>query len=196
MVSGLDPGTDFISKEHAPFAVIAILILIGPVLLPVILLSCYPNRAFRSMLQKCKISGHSKAAINLFVEKFYTCYRDGLSGGKDLRWFVFLPFFLRLSIFLDVLLQTFVTFGFFNFLLFGGASLLIAIVQPYKEMYMNIIDSLILAVISLIGILYILYLNLGPAQSQRAQSTFFLIALCLDFTFPLFGIVVVIISRY
>ena len=127
------------------------------------------------------------------VEKFYSCYRDGLDGGKDLRSFVCLPFLLRLSVFIGVLTQTFVTFWFFHFLVFGGASLLIAIVQPYKQTYMNTINSLILAVISLIGVLYILYLNLGPDQDQH--STFFLIALCLDFTLPLFGSVIVMIFK-
>ena len=193
VASGLDPSVDYFSKDHVPFAVIAILILIGPVLLPVILLSCYPIRAFRSLLQKCKVSGHSRAAINLFVEKFYSCYRDGLSGGKDLRSFVFLPFFLRFSIFIGTVLKSNLMFLFLHFLLFGGASLLIAMVQPYKRTYMNIIDSLILAVLSLIGILYILYLYLGPDQAQ--YSTFFLIALCLDFTLPLFGIIVVFIFK-
>ena len=70
---------------------------------------------------------------------------------------------------------------------------MIAIVQPYKQTYMNTIDSLILAVISLFGILYILYFNLGPNQEQH--STFFLIALCLNFTLPLFGFVIVIIFK-
>ena len=189
VASGLDPSTDYFSKDHAPLAVLAILILVGPVLIPVIVLSFYPVRAFRSLLQKCKVSGHSWAALNLFVEKFYSCYRDGLDGGKDLRSFVCLPFLLRLSVFIGVLTQTFVTFWFFHFLIFGGASLLIAIVQPYKQTYMNTIDSLILAVLSLIGILYILYFD------QEQHSTFFLIALCLDFTLPLFGIITVMIFK-
>jgi hypothetical protein len=194
LAAGLDPTTDYFSKDHAPFAVLAILILIGPVLIPVVILSFYPVRAFRSLLEKCKISGHSRAALNLFMEKFYSCYRDGLDGGKDLRSFVCLPFLLRLSVFIGALTQTFATFWFFHFLIFGGASLLIAIVQPYKRTYMNIIDSLILAIISLIGILYILYLNLGPGQEQNSTA-FFLIVLCLDFTLPLIGLIVIIIFK-
>ena len=143
VASGLDPATVYFSKDHAPFAVLAILILIGPVIIPVIVLSFYPVRAFRSLLQKCKISGHSRAALNLFVEKFYSCYRDGLDGGKDLRSFVCLPFLLRLSIFIGILTQTFITFWFFHFLVFGGASLdlLIAVVQPYKQTILSFLPS-------------------------------------------------------
>ena len=160
VAAGLDASVEYFSKEHAPFALFALVILIGPVILPVILLSFYPVRCFRSLLEKCKVSGHSKAAVNLFVEKFYSCYRDGLDGGKDMRCFVFLPFFLRLAIFVGLTLPTLFAFLCFHFLLFGGSSLLIAIVQPYKQVYMNVIDALTLAVLSLIGALFILYIYL------------------------------------
>ena len=88
VAAGLDASVEYFSKEHAPFALFALVNLIGPVIVPVILLSFYPVRCFRSLLEKCKVSGHSKAAVNLFVEKFYSCNRDGLDGGKDMRCFV------------------------------------------------------------------------------------------------------------
>lgn len=189
-VPGLEPTTEYFGKDHAPFAVIAIAVLIGPVLLPVIVLGCYPIKAFRSLLEKCKVSGNSRAALNLFVEKFHCCYRDGLNGGKDMRSFVFLPFFLRMSVIFGAMFQSFMSFWLFHFVLYGASSLLIAIIQPYKQAYMNIIDAIILAVLSLFGILYILYLYLAPEQSQH--STLFLIALCIDFILPLFGMIVII----
>ena len=190
LVSGLDPSVDYFSKVHAPFAMIALLILIGPVILPVLLLALYPIRMFRSLLEKCRLSGNSRAAVNLFVEKFYNCYRDGLDGGKDMRSFVILPFLLRLTVFVGVLLQGLIAFWFFHFLLFGGASLLVVIVQPYKQAYMNVTDSLILAVLSLIGIIFVLYLFLCADISQ--SSIFFLIALCLLITLPLLGFIIAV----
>ena len=111
-----------------------------------------------------------------------------------MRSFVFLQFFLRLSIFMGVLLQSLLAFWFFHFLLFGGSSLLIAIVQPYKRSYMNIIDSLILAILSLTGVLFILYLNLGIEQSQ--SPTFFLVALSINFTLPLIGFSVIVVVKF
>lgn len=188
--SGLDPETGYFSKNHAPFAIFAIFVLIGPVLIPVLILSCSPVRAFRSLLQKCKISGHSQAALNLFVEKFYSCYRDGLEGGKDLRCFVCLPFLLRLTIFFGLVTQSLFTFWFFYFVFFASASLLIAIVQPYKKAYMNILDSLILANLALFGILFILYLSFGLNQHQH--STFFLVLLLITFSLPLLGFIFVV----
>ena len=191
VVFGLDPSSEYFSKSHAPFAFFAILILIGPVFLPVVLLTLYPVRAFRTILEKCRVSGHSRAAVNLFVEKFYSCYRDGLTGGKDMRSFVFLQFFLRYSILIGVVLQSFVRYGFSHFLLFGGASLLVALVKPYKHVYMNVIDSLILAVLSLTGILYILYFN----SDETHRITFFFIALCVNFMLPLLGFTVAVSTK-
>ena len=191
--AGVDLSIEYFSKEHAPFALLALLILIVLSIAPVILLAFYPVRCFRSLLEKCKLSGHSKAAVNMFVEKFYSCYRDGLDGGKDLRSFAVVPFLLRLTIFFGNLLQSLLAFWFFHFLLFGSASLLISIIKPYKRPYMNTIDTLTLTVLSLIGVLYILYVNLDPESSVSPR--FFFTVLCITFTLPLLGFLVVITTK-
>ena len=86
--------------------------------------------------------------VDIFVEKFYSCYRDGLGGGRDMRSLASLYFCIIL-------------FGFFlwsvepNFFLvaifFGGCSLFIANIRPYKKKHMSIIDSLILANMALLS---------------------------------------------
>ena len=38
--------------------------------------------------------------MNIFVEKVHNCYRNGLDGGRDLRSFSGLYFFLRMAVFL------------------------------------------------------------------------------------------------
>ena len=149
-----DPSIAFFSKEHVPFAIISIAIFLVSVLPLTLLLALYPVRAFRSLLFKCRLNNHVIASLNIFVEKFYSCYRDGLNGGRDMRSLASLYFFLRLIInliFIDQLplsaSYTFVT------ILYAGCSLLIAIVQPYKKSFMNTIDSLILANLALLSML-------------------------------------------
>ena len=44
------------------------------------------------------------------VEKFHSCYRDGLEGGKDLRSSASLYFFIRILTFLVIAVQTEVIF--------------------------------------------------------------------------------------
>ena len=65
------------------------------ILPPIILLAVYPTK-YSSTFTICSIGGCSQAlfALNSFVEKFYSSYRDGLSGDRDVRGFASLFFFL------------------------------------------------------------------------------------------------------
>ena len=77
----------YFSKEHAPYAVIGALVLFVFGLLPALLLAVYPSRRLRSLILLDRLGGRSNAALNIFMEKFYSCYRDGLDGGRDMRSF-------------------------------------------------------------------------------------------------------------
>ena len=84
--TGTFPYTDLNilnSKYHALFITLAGLILIVT-LLPVFLLVCYPIRLFQRFLSKLRLDC---VFINIFVERFYSCYKDGLDGSRDMRSF-------------------------------------------------------------------------------------------------------------
>ena len=93
-----DPSIAFFSKEHLPFIIISIAIFLVAVNPLTLLLALYPVQGFRSVLFKCPLRNHTKASLNIFVEKFYSCYRDGLNGGRDMRSLASLYFYLRLII--------------------------------------------------------------------------------------------------
>lgn len=40
------------------------------------------------------------------MEKFYSCYRDGLDGGKDMRFLASFYFLLRILVFVAIAVQT------------------------------------------------------------------------------------------
>ena len=90
------PNIRYFSKEHAPYAVIGALVLLVFGILPALLLAVYPSRRLRSLLLLDRLGGRSNAALNIFMEKFYSCYRDGLDGGRDMRSFASLHLFIRL----------------------------------------------------------------------------------------------------
>ena len=138
-----DPSIPYFSKKHIPFAIIAVIVFLLSGLLPALLLAMYPIRKFRSLFLKCSPGGHSRAALNIFVEKFYSCYRDGLDGGRDMRSFASLYLFLR------ILGGYFLFSWTYQTILFGVCCLLIALVRPYKKTHMNNIDALILALMTL-----------------------------------------------
>ena len=115
-------------------------------ILPVLLLVFYPLKLFRRCISKCKLD---KLFVTAFVEKFHGCYRDGLDGGRDLRSFSGLYFFLMLSvnqihnhIFRKLnILSPWLALA----VVFLAFTLLIALVQPYKKKHINVLDSLLLA---------------------------------------------------
>ena len=81
--------------------------------------------------------------LNIFADKFYSYYRDGLKGGRDTRSLASFYFFIIL---LSYSLWSIESTQFFLIgTLFGGCSVFIAIVQPYRKKYMSVIDALILA---------------------------------------------------
>ena len=157
----IDPSVSYFSGEHIPFLLLAVFVLIGPVLMSALLLILYPIKTLRSLILKCRFGGHSKAALNIFVEKYHSCYRDGLNGGRDMRSFAGLYFLIRaVGVIITIIFPPFAygeTTWLFEAILFSGSSLLIAAVRPYEKTYMNIIDALVLFNISLLSSLLSLF---------------------------------------
>ena len=154
----IDPTIVFFGKEHILYAIIAALVLLVFGVLPALLLVAYPIRILRSFFLINRLSGRSKVSLNIFVEKFYSCYRDGLDGGKDMRSFASLHLIIRLfsSLFGVVSLSMGVIF-------FGGCCLLIFLFKPCKQNYMNNIDACVLALIAL---------NLYQADKIKGNSIY------------------------
>lgn len=118
-------------------------------ILPALLLMLYPIKRFRTLLSKFKLDC---LALITFVEKFHGCYRDGLDGGPDMRSFSGLYFFLRFTTFFfrintHIAINAVWTYLILIFLI---CTFLIALVRPYKKMYMNVIDTLLLADLTLL----------------------------------------------
>ena len=139
-----EPSVNF-SKEYLPFAALSIALFLFAVFPPVLLLTLYPFLWFRSLLFKC-LPKQSIGPLNIFVEKFNNCYRDGLDGGRDMRSLASLYFIILL---LAYVLRSVGATVFSLTALYGGCSLFIANVQPHKKRYMSVIDSLIFANLAL-----------------------------------------------
>ena len=188
-----DPTVVFFSREHLPFAIISIAIFLV-VLLPMpLLLALFPSPSFRLLLFKLKFASRSMTALKVFLDKFYSCYRDGLNGQKDMRSLVSMHFFLRLICnFLnvdEVLISVSFTVVIF---LYTASSLLIAIARPYKKAYMNITDSLILINLALISVVLN---NYSQQNHNSAASVFYEIGGSILCTIPLLGLAGVVFYK-
>ena len=90
-----DPSVQWFSIDSLPYLMVPFIIFFVLILPPNILLAFYPTKTFQSLLSICFSGGRSQAllALNTFVEKFHSSYRDGLSGGRDMRGFASFIFF-------------------------------------------------------------------------------------------------------
>ena len=151
-----DPTIEYMSREHRPFVIVSVLIVIVFVIPPPFILLFYHTRAFRMCLTKCKLNGRHGIVLHTFVEKFYGCCKDGSNGGRDMRCFSALYFLLRPLVIFMYLIRLYHLWSHMwviSTILFVSFSLLIAFVKPYKKTYMNISDTLMLALVALLSLL-------------------------------------------
>ena len=145
LVMEYDPSVPCSGSRYYLVAVPAILFLFIINILPTLLIVFYPIKVFRKCLSKCKLDSLSLTA---FTEKFYSCYRDGLDGGRDMRSFAGFYFLLRYLPFLFYSFQlqdTFLNLWTYCVLVSLSSAITISLVQPYKKTYMNVLDTLLLA---------------------------------------------------
>lgn len=130
-----DPSIEFFSREHLPYAVMAIIILMVFVFFPMCLLFCYQCRCFRKCLTKCKIQGET---LDLFVDTFQMYYKDGSNGTRDCRWFA--GFFLLIKLLGYLLYNIIADSGFMVMcsVLFVIGGMVVILIEPYKEDFNNI----------------------------------------------------------
>ena len=157
-----DPSKSCQSGSHVAIAFFAALVLCVFNIIPTMVLVLYPIKMFRACLSKCKLNG---IAITTFVEKYHNCYRDGLDGEKDMRSFVGLYFFIRVFTCIHSVFSILSPMVWFSYsLLFLSATVLIAYVKPYKKTYMNVIDTILLATITVL-------IQLSTSGYFEAQAT-------------------------
>ena len=138
----VDVSEVYASKTQLPFMVISVSVFFFLVLPAVFTIALYPTKPFRTVLLKCC---HDRYIYTLkfFLEKYYSSYRDGLQGGRDMRSFASMYFFLIISCY--VVWSISIYNNILICALFGGCSLMILVAQPHKKRYMTVIESLVLA---------------------------------------------------
>ena len=187
-----DPTMKYFGKEHLPFAITSIFIFLFIVLPIPLFLALYPIEFFRAILFKCPIGSRTVAAINIFVQKFYNCYRDKTDGGRDMRSLVSIYFFIRVLISLVTVNQIPPQVSFsITLFIYLACSILIALAQPYKKPYMNIADTLILANLALLS----LVLSQLSGELATASTQFFYVSGSILTSLPLLGLIGAIIHK-
>ena len=149
-----DASIEYFSRQHLPFGVLAICVLLVFVLFPMILLLLYPMRSFQRCLGYC--TRIRWQFLHTFADVFQGCYKNGTNGTRDYRYFAGLYLLFRM-----VLLLTFIFPLVYMWLILipfpVAVSLLFAYFRPYKNNFFNIIDCLAFSVIVALTIFLIMY---------------------------------------
>ena len=143
-VCNVDNTISTTSAQYITTVSIVALIFLLFNILPVLLLILYPFGMFRKMLSKLRLD---RISLMIFMKKFHCCYRDGLDGRRDARYFSGIYFFLILcSALIAGTFRHFLEFKkWFTFeLTYSIMILIIALCRPYKKMYVNVCDTLLL----------------------------------------------------
>ena len=173
-----DPSIQFFHKEHLPFAILSIIVLLTFIAVPPIVLIFYQATFFQKCLTQCKMNTQF---LRTFVETFQGCYKDGTNGTRDCRYFAGLYFILRITVVLSFATVPLAIIG--SALLYWCTALLFALVQPYKVHLYNVVDAVIFALMGTIFILItLIVINI---QDTGHTSTSLLILIDVLYSLPL-----------
>ena len=148
-MSDVDNSIPITSAKYIIAVISALVICIIFNILPIMLLVLYPFGRFRKMLSKLRLD---RISLTIFTEKFHCCYRDGLDGKRDMRYFSGVYFFLVIPLFFHSLLNHIFHFDpwFISGIIVSLTALIVVLCRPYKKMYMNVCDTLLLFHLALI----------------------------------------------
>ena len=150
----IDVSVTYGSKDHLVFLIPALMIFLIYNIIPPLMLTLYPHKAFKLCLSKCRLNSF---ALRIFVDKLQGCYRDGLGEGRDMRSLSSLYFFLRMAIYLTAYIFRKIQSSHQSFdwvwISAGTAFLIMAfiivLIKPYKEVHMNYLDTFLLSNLAL-----------------------------------------------
>ena len=183
LVLYFDTTVEYLSPMHISYLLISLLQYMIFVVLPSLLLALYPTRVYRSFCRY--ISSRKQLAIMSFVEALNNCFRDGLNGTKDYRYFAGVSIFcfpivdalcgiiqLVFGIGYNIDIYVCVTFSLF--------SLLVSYVRPCKSTVANISLSFYFMLFGMCGLvhyLWILNVTYYYCNSETLELAFLLIIL-------------------
>ena len=148
-----DGTVKYFGSEHTPFAILAILVLLTIISILPLILTFYQFKPFQLCLEHCRLcTPRVQSGLSAFVDTYQGCFKE------KYRFFAGVYFILRIVMAAADLDDTFSSRYLRHFLILVliGMALTFALLQPYKKMKHNFIDTLLFANLAS---LYFLLLN-------------------------------------
>ena len=143
-----DGSVEYFSKEHLPYAILAITVLLVFTFLPILLLCLYPCRCFQRFLNSCHLRSQ---ALHTFMDAFQGCYKNGTSGTRDCRYFAAVYLITRVAVYLSLVFTLVSKTNSVLIALLLVVILLISGFQPYKQQIYNYLDIFFLVSVVLLA---------------------------------------------
>ena len=175
---------EYLSRQHIPYAILALVVLVILLVLPFVLFIVYPMKCCQ---RSCVQYFGNRALLRHFVELFQGCFKDGTDGTRDYRAFAVFYFALRFVMFVSHMI------GYggrpkISFLLPGVilvvASLTILTLRPYKKGVYNTVDGVMLSCAAVICFLQSVMVVVPNTPTSKMLQ----IAVQIGFLLPLFGV--------
>ena len=142
-----DGTMEYLGREHLPYAILAISVLLVFTLFPILLLCLYPCRCFQRLLNKCHLQ---RQLLNTFVDAFQGSFKNGTNGMGDYRYFaaVFLITRVLAYMLLGVSMTLLSNSGLIALLM--GVVIILALFSPYTNALYTKIDIVFLTVFAVL----------------------------------------------
>ena len=183
-----DATVEYFGRRHRPYAALALAMTIVFNLFPLLLLCLYPCKCFQKLLYVCKLQNRTlRTFMNMFQLMFKTHPRD---------YRCFAAFYLLLRIIPMLLLLAFKGGA---FLPLGGillmvVAVLISILRPYKVVWHNYVDTILLAIFAFTLLAFPIQMYVEEfVFNDKDVKTVYRVVLPLFLAFhPLYGVVLII----
>ena len=158
-----DGTVEYFGKQHLPYAILAITVLIIFNILPLLLLCFYPCRCFQKVLN---YYGLRCQALHIFMDAFHSGYKNGTEGTRDCRYFSVAYLLMRIFFFVIAVaaVTSIVMVCFILGVLFTVFAIVITIVKPYKTSSHVVVDVVLNLSVALC--------YFGAATDLSAQSNY------------------------
>ena len=130
-----DSSIPYFSKEHLPYALLAILMTSVFVVFPTIILIVYPFTIFQRCLNGLPIRW--QIVVRFVLDSIQGCYKNGTEPGtRDCRWFASVPYLVRLLPYLMLATSTDLELAIFMVIMIVVLlSILVILVEPYHSSF-------------------------------------------------------------
>ena len=142
-----DGTTEYFGKEHLPYAILAVVVLLVFNIFPLLLLCLYPCRCFQRCLSRCNLRSQ---LLHTFMDAFQGHYKDGTNGTRDCRYFSALYLIVRMCFLIGFSIGLSIAWLPVCVSMLLVVLFLSATFRPYKSSIHNNIDIFLLIVMALI----------------------------------------------